>query len=376
MVAIKQVTHSASTDIRTDEPAAVSRPEKLRSDNGQVVKSVQQEVQKKMAELLARAKQRKKQAEEQLSPSVSAPMMMVNSIPMPLSKQMALPNIAQQTGRVSAQKPDASQKLNASVQGHESAEQPLARVETRAKPVVDKLSGVVTADVLTKLAETLTQPNVIPKSHAEQPQPRLVATTRDNPEKPTISVASSGAIRTEHKEEKSYTSVSQDMPDMSRSAVEQPMVVLSELEGESTPSLPLAEKKESTLSSDRSPVFANQQMAAQPLATQAPMVTQPEEVKTTAQTVMAAMPERAESEPTTGRRTLSYTFTQWKDSPTVKFEVSTAGELTAMTDSVEVQQALQNNHHLLESENPLYFRDEQQDEQRRGQQQSEQEDEK
>ncbi|HHL2560652.1 TPA: type III secretion system needle length determinant, SpaN/EivJ family [Yersinia enterocolitica] len=354
MVAIKQVTHSASTDIRTDEPAAVSRPEKLRSDNGQAVKSVQQEVQKKMAELLARAKQRKKQAEEQLSPSGSAPMMALNSLL--LSKQIALPNIAQQPGRVSVQKPETS------VQEHKSTEQ------LQAKPIAGKPGNVVTTEVLT-------QPNVFAASNAEQPQPRLVATTKDNPEKPMVSVASLGAIRTEHNEEKSYSSVSQDMPDMSRSAVEQPIVVSSEPESELTPSLPLTEKKDSSLSNDRTPVLTSQQLAAQPLATQAPTVTQPEEVKTTPQAVMTAVPEKAESDVTAGRRTLSYTFTQWNNSPMVKFELSQAGELTAMTDSVEVQQALQNNHHLLESENPLHFRDERQDEQRREQQQSEQEDE-
>ncbi|AJJ62731.1 hypothetical protein [Yersinia aldovae] len=47
MVAIKQVANNALPDIRKDEPAAVSRPETLRGDNGQAVKSVQQEAQKK-----------------------------------------------------------------------------------------------------------------------------------------------------------------------------------------------------------------------------------------------------------------------------------------------------------------------------------------
>lgn len=362
MVAIKQVANSALPDIRNDEPAAVSRPAMLRGDNGQVVKSVQQEVQKKMTELLAKVKQRKKQAEEQLAPALFSPPMTANS--MPLSKQMALPNIAPQPKQVSIPKPSTS------AQGHEVAEQPQAVKEIPAKPITDKASGVVVTEVLTKLSEALTQSQGIARDNREQSLPGLISATRDKPEMPMASVSSSKG----RSEERSDTYFSQGMTDRSHSAVEQPVVVSSEPARESTSSFPLAEKKESTLGDDQMQLLATQQLAAQPLATPTPTVTQPEEVKTMPQ---AEVSERAESEPTAGRRTLSYTFSQWKNSPTVKFELSNAGELIALTNSVEVQQALQDNHHLLTSENPLHFGEERRDEEseRRGQHQSEQEDE-
>lgn len=362
MVAIKQVANSALPDIRKDEPAAVSRPAMLRGDNAQAVKSVQQEVQKKMTELLAKAKQRKKQAEEQLAPAQFSPVITTSS--MPLNKQLALPHITPQPKQVSIPSTLA--------QGHEVAEQPKVMAERRAKPVpvADKASGVVVTEVLTKLTETLTQSQAITRDNNEQPLPGLISATRDKPEMPMASVSSSRG----RSEEKSDTSFSQDMTDRSHSAVEQPVVVSSESVRESTPSFPLAEKKESTLGDDQIQLLATQQLSTQPLVTPASTVTQPEEVKTMPQ---AEVPERAESEPTAGRRTLSYTFSQWKNSPTVKFELSNAGELTALTNSVEVQQALQDNHHLLASENPLHFGEERRDEEheRRGQHQSEQEDE-
>lgn len=366
MVAIKQVTHSASTDIRTDEPTVASRPETLRSDNGQSVKSVQQQVQKKMVELLARAKQRKKQAEEQLSLSVPAPMMAINS--MPLSKQIALPKQPEWV---------ALQKQGALVQGYEAAEQPQVMAESRAKPVpvADKANEGLATEVLAQLTETLTQSQGIPRDKGEQPLAGLIAATSDNPEMPTVTAPSS--IRTENKEEMSDTPISQDMTDIARSAVEPSIMVTSESERESAPSLPPAEKKESTLSNDRAPASNTQQLVGQQLATSASTVAQPEEVKTTHQAVMTAVSERTESEAIAGRRTLSYTFAQWKNSPVVTFELSKAGELTATTHSMEVQQALQDNHHLLASENPLNFSEERRDEERerRSQQQSEQEDE-
>ncbi|HDL6961218.1 TPA: type III secretion protein [Yersinia enterocolitica] len=365
MVAIKQVANSALPEIRKDEPADVSRSAMQRPDHGQKVKLAQQEVQKKLEELLAKAKQRKKQAEEQLAPSPFSPVITTSS--MPLNKQLALPNIAQQPEWVSLQ------KQGVLVQGHEAADQSQTVKETPAKPIVDKASGVVATEVLTKLTETLTQSQGIPRDNGEQPLPHLVSATRDKPE---MSMASISSFKGEgYSEVKAYSSDSQDMTDMPRSAVEPSIVTTSERE--SAPSLPLAEKNESTLSNDRTPVLTTQPLPAQQLATQAPTVTQPEEVKTPPPAVMTALPERAESDATAGRRTLSYTFTQWNNSPMVKFELSQAGELTAMTHSAEVQQALQDNHHLLESENPLNFREERRDEEseRRGQQQSEQEDE-
>ncbi|AJJ22908.1 type III secretion protein [Yersinia enterocolitica] len=355
MVAIKQVAHSAPPDIRKEEPANVSRPVTRNTDNGQAVKSFQQEVQKKMTELLAKAKQRKKQAEEQLAPALAPLMMPINS--MPLSKQLALPNMAQ---------------------GHETAEQPQAMEKVGAKPtpVVDKVSGGVTVETLLKPTATLTQLNVIPRDNGEQPLPGLIAVTSDNSEMPMVAVPS--AKREGNKDEMSDTSVSQDRSDSSGSTVKQPIAASFESLREATSSVPLAESQENTLGDEQTHLLTTQQLAGQPLATQPPAVTQPEEMKTPSKAEMTALPEpvATESEPTAGRRTLSYTFTQWTNSPMVKFELSKAGELTAMTDSAEVQLALQNNHHLLESENPLDFRDERHDEERRGQQQSEQEDEK
>ena len=369
MVAIKQVASSALPDIRQDETAAASRPVMPRNDNGQAVKSVQLEVQKKMTELLAKAKQRKKQAEEQLAPSQFAPVITTSS--MPLNKQLALPNIAPQPEWVSLQ------KQGALAQGNESTEQPQVMVESRAKPVpvAGKASEGVATEVVSKLGEILTQSHGIPRDNGEQPLAGLILATSDNPEMPMVAVPSS--IRAGNKEEMSDTPVSQNVSDVSGSAVKQPIVASSESLRESTSSLPLAEKKESTLGDDQAPLPMTQQLAGQPLATPATTVTQPEEVKTTPQSVMTAVPERAESEAIAGRRTLSYTFSQWKNSPQVTFELSKAGELTATTNSVEVQQALQDNHHLLESENPLHFREERREEERerRGQQQSEQEDE-
>ncbi|HHJ0101562.1 TPA: type III secretion protein [Yersinia enterocolitica] len=370
MVAIKQVAHSAPPDIRKEEPANVSRPVTRNTDNGQAVKSFQQEVQKKMTELLAKAKQRKKQAEEQLAPALAPLMMPINS--MPLSKQLALPNMAQQPELVSVK------MQGALAQGHETAEQPQAMEKVGAKPtpVVDKVSGGVTVETLLKPTATLTQLNVIPRDNGEQPLPGLIAVTSDNPEMPMVAVPS--AKREGNKDEMSDTSVSQDRSDSSGSTVKQPIAASFESLREATSSVPLAESQENTLGDEQTHLPTTQQLAGQPLATQPPAVTQPEEMKTPSKAEMTALlePVATESEPTAGRRTLSYTFTQWTNSPMVKFELSKAGELTAMTDSAEVQLALQNNHHLLESENPLDFRDERHDEERRGQQQSEQEDEK
>lgn len=41
-----------------------------------------------------------------------------------------------------------------------------------------------------------------------------------------------------------------------------------------------------------------------------------------------------------GGRTLSYTFSQWRNSATVTFKLSASDSLIAITDSAEVQQAL------------------------------------
>ncbi|MHA0902019.1 SpaN/EivJ family type III secretion system needle length determinant [Enterobacter ludwigii] len=76
-----------------------------------------------------------------------------------------------------------------------------------------------------------------------------------------------------------------------------------------------------------------------------------------------------------GLRTLSYTFTQWRNSPAVTFELSPTEGVIAITSSPDVQQALQDNRHLLTTESPLRFHDEEREEQRRHQQQRQNEEE-
>ncbi|MEY4922175.1 MAG: hypothetical protein RLY17_892 [Pseudomonadota bacterium] len=366
MVAIKQVANSTPLDIRKDQPADVSRSAMWRSDKGRSMRLVQQTAQKKMVELLAKAKQRKKQAEEQLSPPQFSPMMIINNLP--LSTRLVLPNIMQQPESVSVH------KHGVSLFRHEAAEKPQTMKETRAKPVTDKASGLVATEVLTPS-------NVVLKDNSEPPLSSLFSVINDTPERPMASVPSS--IGKGHKDDMSDTLTFQEMRGVPRLVIEEPAVVSSESVCESISSLPLAAKKESTQSDDRTPMlatqsFVTQSFSTQQLVTQAPAIIQPEEMKTTSQALMTALPEPVapENEPTAGRRTLSYTFTQWKNSPVVTFELSNAGELTAMTNSVEVQQALRDNHHWLVSQSSLHFRDEQHDEERRGQQQSEQEDNK
>lgn len=60
-----------------------------------------------------------------------------------------------------------------------------------------------------------------------------------------------------------------------------------------------------------------------------------------------------------GPRTLTYTFHQWKNTPSVTFELATKTELVAMTQSQEVQETLKENKHLLNSEQDIYFHQEQ-----------------
>ncbi|MEQ4676069.1 hypothetical protein ABN063_16020 [Providencia vermicola] len=58
-------------------------------------------------------------------------------------------------------------------------------------------------------------------------------------------------------------------------------------------------------------------------------------------------------------RTLTYTFHQWKNTPSVTFELATKTELVALTQSQEVQETLKENKHLLNSEQDIYFHQEQ-----------------
>lgn len=68
-------------------------------------------------------------------------------------------------------------------------------------------------------------------------------------------------------------------------------------------------------------------------------------------------------------RTLTYTFHQWKNTPSVTFELATKTEFIATTQSREVQQTLQENKHLLSGEKNIYFRQEQDGGQQHRQQQ-------
>lgn len=58
-------------------------------------------------------------------------------------------------------------------------------------------------------------------------------------------------------------------------------------------------------------------------------------------------------------RTLTYTFQQWKNTPSVTFELATKTDVIATTYSQEVQQILQDNKHLLHGEKSVYFRHDQ-----------------
>ncbi|MDV5227717.1 hypothetical protein RZ760_017450 [Providencia rettgeri] len=72
-------------------------------------------------------------------------------------------------------------------------------------------------------------------------------------------------------------------------------------------------------------------------------------------------------------RSLTYTFNQWQNSPSVTFELATRGsELLATTTSPEVHRALHENQHLFRSEQPLSIRHEEQRHERQRQQQHEQ----
>jgi hypothetical protein len=203
MVAIKQVANSIPLDIRKDQPADVSRSAMLRSDKGRSMRLVQQAAQKKMVELLAKAKQRKKQAEEQLSPPQFSPMMIINNLP--LSTRLVLPNIMQQPESVSVH------KHGVSLFRHEAAEKPQTMKETRAKPVTDKASGLVTTEVLTPS-------NVVLKDNSEPPLSSLFSVISDTPERSMASVPLSAGEG--HKDDMSDTLTFQEMRGVPRLVIE------------------------------------------------------------------------------------------------------------------------------------------------------------
>lgn len=75
--------------------------------------------------------------------------------------------------------------------------------------------------------------------------------------------------------------------------------------------------------------------------------------------------------------TLSYTFSQWQNAPTVSFALASTNkdQVVASTQSDEVQQALQDNQHLWTGEQKMVIRREEQEGQQRQRQQQHQQDE-
>ncbi|MGE4802470.1 type III secretion system needle length determinant, SpaN/EivJ family [Yersinia hibernica] len=358
MVAIKQVASSALPDIRKDEAAARPWQAMLRTDSEQTVTSIQQEAQKKMAQLLAKAKQRKKQAEEQLASSAFSPMTQMNSTP--LSTRLALPNIAQLPDSKPIQQP------NAWGQGFETVEQPQISENKEnkenkgaigdngqpalpARAAVDSVSRIVAPEGQSRV-------NIIQSDNSEQPL--------SPPHNLEMQTAPASSATDGQKEGQFSPAADQNPP----SVVESMPLASSESRSE----LPRLDIKENAFGPEQTLLPIAPQTAVQ-----SPTVTQSEGVKSAPSTFPSAAPESAATEVKSAaeHRTLSYTFTQWKNSPVVTLKLSRAGELTAMTNSVEVQHALQDKHHWLASENSLQFRDEQHDEARREQQHPDQEDE-
>lgn len=381
MVAIKQAPISTSLDLKEDDSAQISSSAIRRGDSEQRVSSVRWEAQKKAAEwldklLLDKTKQRKKKGEETLAPALWVPAMVINSLPQsapvklhftqpPVSEHLPAAEVLAPIPEVVAEQPPRGEEAPAkSILLEKNITVAKLGGEQVPTQVADKKSALVAAD-------SFTRPNVIPQESGDQQLAGLSSAEGENPvmlntSVPTISAEGDKAAMP-------HTPLSTSAPDMPRVVTRDALFATAESGRESDSSAPFADKKES-LRGDERP----QGVVTQPSTTPAAILSEAVEIKAPPQTLpegMVAEGVMAKGEPMTEHRTLSYTFTQWKNSPMVTFELSGAGELTAMTASAEVQQALQENHHLLESENPLHFRDDEQDKERRGRQQSEQEDE-
>ncbi|CNH89814.1 SpaN/EivJ family type III secretion system needle length determinant [Yersinia mollaretii] len=381
MVAIKQAPISTSLDLKGDDSARISPSAIRRDDNEQRVSSVRGEAKKKAAEwldklLLDKTKQRKKKGEELSAPILLVPAMVINSLPLstPVKLHFAQSLVSEQAPAGEVLAPMSEAAAEPPKRGEEAPAKSislekninLAKLGGEKVPtqVADKKSGLVAAD-------TFTRPTVIPQESSDQQLAALSSAEGENPvmlntSVPTFSVEGDKAAMP-------HTSLSTLAPDMPRVVTRDALFATAESGRESDSSAHFADKKEN-LRGDERPQGGVTQPSTTPAATLSDAV----EIKAPPQTLpegMTAEGMMAKGEPMTEHRTLSYTFTQWKNSPMVTFELSGAGELTAMTASAEVQQALQENHHLLESENPLHFRDDEQDKERRGRQQSEQEDE-
>ena len=88
-----------------------------------------------------------------------------------------------------------------------------------------------------------------------------------------------------------------------------------------------------------------------------PQTSQPNQAAHKTPELMENTPLLGESkEPKTVARSLTYTFNQWQSSPLVTFELASKGEFIASTQSQEVQLALNENKHLLDHENSVHVR--------------------
>ncbi|HHE6470570.1 TPA: hypothetical protein ACPFI9_002955, partial [Providencia rettgeri] len=88
-----------------------------------------------------------------------------------------------------------------------------------------------------------------------------------------------------------------------------------------------------------------------------PQTSQPHQAAYKTPELMENNPLLGESKgPETVARSLTYTFSQWQSSPSVTFELASKGEFIASTQSQEVQVALNENKHLLDHENSVHIR--------------------
>ncbi|CNH38701.1 type III secretion protein [Yersinia massiliensis] len=355
MVAIKQAPNSTAFDLKCDDAARVSPSKVRRGDNEPKVSFIRGEAEKQAAELLDKIKQRKKKMEEQSAPAMLIPVTVMNN--MPLSTQLKL-----QTALLPDTEHFQTGESLPSLQS-EVAVQPQTGEKTLAKPIMSDEFGREKAPIRTVAAKTDTQPYAIQQDSDVMSRAALSSENRD---KPTVSTVSAASLSAEgQKQNEHNTSVNARQPD---TAAKEAIMASSALGRELSSSAPLAQKKGSA-QGDEQPL----ELFTQQPAVQSSSFAESVEIKAASRTLPEAFVTEGESK--AGNRTLSYTFTQWKNSPVVTFELSGAGELTAMTTSAEVQQALQENRHLLTSDNPLRFRDDEQNKERREQQQAEQEDE-
>lgn len=356
MVAIKQAPNGTAFDPKCDDSARVSPSKVRRGDNEPKVNFIRKEAQKKAAELLNKVKQRKKKMEEPLAPAMLIPVTVMNNVP--LSTQLKL-----QTVRLPDTAHFRAEESLPSLQS-EVAVRSQTGEKTPDKPAMSGQFVREKAPILTVAAKTDTPPYATQQDSDAIP---LAALSSEHRDEPTVSKVSAPLLTVEGQKQNDHnTSVNVRQAD---ALPKEAIMTLSTLGRElSSSAAPLVQKNASDQGDEQPFELFTQQPTVQPSS-----LAESVEIKAPNRTLPEALV--TESEAKTGNRTLSYTFTQWKNSPVVTFELSGAGELTAMTTSAEVQQALQENRHLLTSDNPLRFRDDGQNKERREQQQTEQEEE-